>query len=97
MFNIVVTLNSIDDGNIIDEEEKETMGRMDHDARILCQKLRYMNMVMQEVQIQLSFFYDEFVNHTNTIASHTMTNEFGSKPLNENDILLIEQGKIIII
>ncbi|ORX51858.1 hypothetical protein BCR36DRAFT_350907 [Piromyces finnis] len=98
--NHVVTLNSIDDQNIVDhdEEEKESTGRMNHDARILCQKLRYINMVIQEVQIQLSFFYDEFVHHVNTVASHSMTTSLSSKEdkpssLDKKDFLLLKQDE----
>jgi len=74
---------------------------MNRDSRILCQKLRYMNMVIQEIQIQLSFFYDEFVHHATTTSSTSnktlpsssslsMNNQ---NQLGEKDLLLLEQGK----
>jgi len=59
---------------------------MDKDSKILCQKLRYMNMVIQEIQIQLSFFYDEFVHH----ASSTSSNDLST--LDEKSLLILEQG-----
>ncbi|ORX81204.1 hypothetical protein BCR32DRAFT_293408 [Anaeromyces robustus] len=93
--------NNIINLSSIEENDKEKIQTIDKDSRILCQKLKYMNVAMQEIQIQLSFFYDEFVQHASSpISTHNYLNNNKNEKEKENEeneealILLEQEDKI---